>query len=84
MVTAERFVNRIFLLLFDNEVLQAVGLRASTNNRAITVLDVFLDAADKHGYPSRMRGDRGGENISCAIYMVMQNGSNRALFMRGS
>lgn len=50
----------------------------------MTVLDVFLDAALDFGFPSRLRGDRGGENIACAIYMVMLNGPNRASFMWGS
>jgi hypothetical protein len=61
-----------------------MGIRASSNNRSETVLDVFLTAALEQGFPSRLRGDRGGENIACAIYMVMRNGPNRASFMWGS
>ncbi|KAK6984929.1 hypothetical protein R3P38DRAFT_2465756, partial [Favolaschia claudopus] len=34
------------------------GLRASTNNRASTVLEVFLAAVGEYGLPSRVRGDR--------------------------
>ena len=59
------------------------GLKASTNNLSPTVLDVFLAAAEEYGFPSRLRGDRGGENIDCAIYMVMHNGPNRSSFMWG-
>lgn len=64
--------------------LQVTGLRASTNNRAVTVLDVFLEAVKEFGFPSRMRGDRGSENLAVAIYMIMQNGPSRASFMWGS
>ncbi|KAF7987119.1 hypothetical protein HWV62_321 [Athelia sp. TMB] len=61
-----------------------VAMRASSNNRASTVLDVFLEAAGIWGYPSRMRGDRGGENIDLATFLIMRNGPNRASFMWGS
>ena len=64
--------------------LQVVALKASTNNRVMTVLELFLDALDEYGMPSRMRGDRGGENIYCAIYMVMRNGPDRSSFIWGS
>ncbi|KAF7343958.1 hypothetical protein MVEN_01685000 [Mycena venus] len=40
------------------------GLRASDNNRAQTVLDVFLAACAEYGVPSRARGDHGTENLS--------------------
>ncbi|KAK6961870.1 hypothetical protein R3P38DRAFT_2592985 [Favolaschia claudopus] len=60
------------------------GIRASDNNTSDTVLDVFVHAGEEYGFPSRLRGDRGGENIGCAIYMVMRNGPNRASFMWGS
>ncbi|KAG5220185.1 Integrase catalytic domain-containing protein [Salix suchowensis] len=42
------------------------GLHASTNNRAETVLEMFLDAAIAYGLPSRVRGDRGA--LYGAIY----------------
>ena len=49
-------------------------MRASTNNRAETVLNLHLDAVDEYGMPRFMRGDRGGENCECAVYMVVRNG----------
>jgi len=61
-----------------------VALRASTNNCAATVLDLFLKAQEEYGMPSRMRGDRGGENVDVATYMVMKNGPNRGSFLWGS
>jgi ABC-type Fe3+ transport system permease subunit len=60
------------------------GLRASTNNKATTVLDVFLEAIGVFGLPMRMRGDRGGENVAVSVYMIMRRGHNRASFMWGS
>lgn len=60
------------------------ALRASTNNRASTVLAVFLHAVDEYGCPSRMRGDRGGENKATSVYMIMRKGPNRGSFMWGS
>jgi hypothetical protein len=64
--------------------LQVVGLRASTNNRASTVLDIFLDAIEEYGIPSRVRGDRGPENKDVSILMILLRGLNRASFMWGS
>ncbi|KAG0696814.1 hypothetical protein DFH29DRAFT_1071949 [Suillus ampliporus] len=36
------------------------------------------------GTPSRVRGDRGGENLDVATHMIMRNGPRRASFMWGS
>jgi hypothetical protein len=62
---------------------QITGLRASSNNKSSTVLDLFLDAVAEYGTPSRVRGDRGGENIEVAVWMVMHRGARRASFMWG-
>lgn len=62
---------------------KVTGLRASTNNRTSTVLNVFLDAVNEYGTPSRVRGDRGGENIDIAVWMILRRGANRASFMWG-
>ncbi|KAK7023060.1 hypothetical protein R3P38DRAFT_3317322 [Favolaschia claudopus] len=70
--------------LADGYCRTVTGVRASNNNTSDTVLDVFLTAAGIYGFPSRMRGDRGGENVAVAIYMVMRNGPNRASFIWGS
>ena len=70
--------------ILSSTILQITGLRASTNNYASTVLDLFLDAQAEYGIPSRMRGDRGGENIEVATYMVAVQGPNRGSFMWGS
>ena len=60
------------------------ALRASNNNRSATVLDLFKSAASEHGMPSRVCGDRGGENLDVATYMIMKRGPRHASFIWGS
>lgn len=64
--------------------MKVVGLRASDNNRASTVLKLFADAILQHGVPSRVRGDRGGENFEVAIFMIRRRSDNRASFIWGT
>ena len=64
--------------------LQITGMRSSTNNQASTVLAMFIDAILEHGVPSRVRGDRGGENWDVSILMIILRGLDRASFMWGS
>lgn len=59
-------------------------MEPATNNRSKTVLRLFLKAVRAYGCPSRLRGDRGGENIDVSIWMIMYRGPNRASFMWGS
>ena len=47
-----------------------VYLRASTNNNADTVLECFIDAVSQYGLPSRVRCDRGGENVGVSEFML--------------
>ena len=63
---------------------QVVGLRASTSNSASTVLSLFLDSVSEFGCPSRVHGDRGGENIDVAVWMIMHQGPKRGSFLWGS
>ena len=44
---------------------------------------MFIDAILEHGVPSRVRGDRGGENWDVSILMILLRGLNRASFMWG-
>nr|GAT42662.1 predicted protein [Mycena chlorophos] len=60
------------------------GLHASTNNKASTVLNVFLAATQEYGLPSRLRGDRGGENKKVSVYMIVMRGLGRGSFLWGS
>jgi len=47
------------------------------------VLRVFADAVEKYELPSRVRGDRGGENKKVSVYMILRRGLNRASYMWG-
>lgn len=69
------------LMFFFSKV---TGIQASSNNRASTVLEMFLKAVIKFGLPSRVRGDRGGENKDVSVFMILVRGLNRASFMWGS
>lgn len=47
-----------------------VYAKCSLNNRSDTVLESFLEAEARHGKPSRVRSDHGGENTKVAEYML--------------
>ena len=53
------------------------------NNRSQTVLDLFLDAVASHGYPSRVRGDHGTENVLVAEWMEENRGSDHGSYIWG-
>ncbi|KDR82504.1 hypothetical protein GALMADRAFT_47570, partial [Galerina marginata CBS 339.88] len=46
-----------------------LGILASNNNRATTVLDLFEDITEVFGFPSGVRGDHGTENLLVAALM---------------
>ncbi len=54
----------------DGYSLRIMFLKASTNNRSDTVLDLFVQAVAVHGLPSRVHSDRGEENVTVATYML--------------
>ena len=47
-----------------------VYLKCSTNNKASTVLECFQQAVQQFGLPSRVRSDKGGENMEVAMFML--------------
>ncbi|KAF5350426.1 hypothetical protein D9758_012442 [Tetrapyrgos nigripes] len=63
---------------------KVTGLRASTDNRASTVLRMFSCTVNRYGWPSRVRGDRGGENRDVSVVMILHRGLRRGSFIWGS
>lgn len=60
-----------------------VFIKCSNNNRAATVLASFIDATRTYGIPSRIRIDKGTENIQVAKYMLENRGLNRRSVIAG-
>lgn len=54
-----------------------VYLQCATNNRGSTVFDCFIDAIQNYGLPSRVRSDRGGENVQIANFMLQHPDQGR-------
>ena len=60
-----------------------VYLKVASNNKAETVFDAFCAAVTKFGLPSRVRADRGGENILIARYTTEHSERGRGSFIVG-
>ena len=62
-----------------------VYLGASDNNRALTVMELFLRGVEVYGLPSRVRADQGGENTLVSQYMLTHplRGPGRGSFITG-
>ena len=56
-----------------------VFIKCSTNNKASTVYDLFLQAVQRYGLPARVRCDQGGENILVTQHMLRHRGSEQRL-----
>eukprot|EP00111_Clytia_hemisphaerica_P006153 TCONS_00017811-protein len=60
-----------------------VILQVHTDNRASSMLCDFVGALNKHGIPSRVRADKGGEFVHINKLMDELNGEARSSFMKG-
>lgn len=58
-------------------------LHCSTNNKASTVLRLFKDAVQSYVMPMQVRGDRGGENVLVADFIIAARGTNRNSYIAG-
>ncbi|KAL0057059.1 hypothetical protein AAF712_016320 [Marasmius tenuissimus] len=68
----------------DGYLRMIMGIQVNDNNRADTVLQLFMDAIQEHGTPSRVCGDHGVENSSgVARYMEENFGVERASYIWG-
>ena len=54
----------------DGYTRMPVYLKASNNNSSDTVLELFLQAVEDYGLLSRVRSDKGGENVEVSMFML--------------
>ena len=58
-----------------------IYLNCCTNNRAGTVLGYFENGVEQFGFPSRVKGDHGVENVDVARFIVANRGTGRGSFI---
>ena len=62
---------------------KVIYIHASDNNRANTVLNLFLESTTELDWPSRVRSDKGGENYDVARAMLTVQGTGRGSHIAG-
>jgi hypothetical protein len=70
-------------LFIDGYSRLITALGVHDNNRADTVLQLFLRGVEENGLPSRCRGDHGGENMAVANYMEENRGPGHNSYIWG-
>lgn len=61
-----------------------MSLKATSSNCGDEVFRSYKIAVAKYGYPKRIRGDRGLENLKVAEDIILHRGSNRGSFLWGT
>ena len=60
-----------------------VSLECTNNNKAATVLNSFISGVEEYGLPSRVRSDKGMENVLVADFMIAKRGPNKGSMITG-
>lgn len=68
----------------DGDSRTIIYLFCSDNNRSLTSLRYFIFGVQKYQLPSRVRGDRGGENVLISEFMISHQGTERGSYIAGS
>ncbi len=61
-----------------------IYLHCANNNLASTVMEQFASGTKSYFIPSRVRCDKGGENIEVAKFMLLERGFDRGSVITGS
>ena len=59
-------------------------MRCSNNNKSSTVRELFLKATQDYCWPSRVRADKGTENVQVSRMMIAKHGDGRGSMILGS
>uniref|UniRef100_A0A9J7XQG4 Integrase core domain-containing protein n=1 Tax=Cyprinus carpio carpio TaxID=630221 RepID=A0A9J7XQG4_CYPCA len=79
-------ISRYDIVIFgtiDGYSRKILYLEPATNNCSNTALSFFLKAVENFGWPSRVRGDEGVENVAIAETMFSVKGTGRGSFITG-
>ena len=71
------------MLLINKGVSPLVRIPAVTNNLLATVHALFVAAGERNRWPSRVRSDRGDENVDVAASILRHRGLNRGSMITG-